>query len=70
MQVKRYKVKAICRECEEEWTTKAKKRATAPAKCKFCGSTNTKTKSAWTVKRAASKVSINEEDMEVESDEE
>lgn len=45
-----YRVKAYCQNCKRYWNTKKKKNAKAPARCKFCGSTKVKTKSAWKVK--------------------
>lgn len=45
-----YKVRAYCQSCNRYWTTKKKSDASSPSRCKFCDSSKTKTKSAWTVK--------------------
>lgn len=47
--MKRYKVKAECQKCGEEWTTKRKSDSKAPHQCNECGSTKTKTIHAYRV---------------------
>jgi len=49
----RYRVRALCLECAEHWTTKAKKDAKPPRKCKACGSTKTIATSSWEINGTA-----------------
>ena len=62
MNSKMWKVRAVCNDCKKAWTTRAKNNSGAPSQCKFCGSTNTRRKSAWSNDQSSS--SENDEDEE------
>jgi len=46
----KYRVRAKCDNCYKQWITRAKKKRTAPTRCKYCHSIRVKVLNYWKIK--------------------